>query len=369
MTGRERLRRVLNRQPVDRLSWTTLVDGKTLSAMPEPERSMAPLAFYRRIGCDVLQFGNYGLPPECCAASPARRVAPPVTTRQTTAPDGSQVTCLSTPWGDLTSASRDGHPTKYAVETLADLRVLTQLWQNTRYEEAPEATASYQRAETAIGEAGMYVPTLAPSPVQQLIEMDMGLATFYYLLEDERTAVEELLAAMHKRRCQEYEIVARLTPAEAVIPVENTSSTLTSPAVYERYSLPQLRDYVQIMHRHGKKVVLHMCGLLRNLVPAIRRTGADGYNATTPPTVGDTPLEWMLDVLGEDVVLFGGIFCPNEFQKPGVTRAALWRALDRLYTPRLRRAHLVLWLGADGLPTPLDRFLAVGEWMEKNGRL
>jgi len=52
-----------------------------------------------------------------------------------------------------------------------------------------------------------------------------------------------------------------------------------------------------------------------------------------------------------------------------VTRDDLWRALDQLYTPRLRRAHLVLWLGADGLPTPLERFLAVGEWMTANGAL
>jgi hypothetical protein len=43
--------------------------------------------------------------------------------------------------------------------------------------------------------------------------------------------------------------------------------------------------------------------------------------------------------------------------------------LDRLYTPRIRRANLLLWLGADGLPTPLERFLWVGEWMDENADL
>ena len=369
VTGRERLHRILNRQPVDRLSWTTLVDSTSLSVMPEPERSMAPLDFYCRIGCDVLQFGNYGLPADCQVQSPARRVGPAVEVAQDHAADGTWTVRTRTPWGTLTAASQGGHPVKYAVETLADLRVLKNVYLNTRYEEVQGTDESFRRAETQIGDAGMFVPTLGPSPVQQLIELDMGLATFYYLLEDARTEVEELLAIMHEGRRQEYEIVARCTPATAVIPVENTSSTLTSPAIYERYSLPQIRDYVDVMHRHGKQVILHMCGLLRNLLPVIRRTGADGYNATTPPTVGDTPLEWMLDTLGQDVVLFGGIFSPNDFQRPGVTKAELWRALDRLYTPRLRRANLVLWLGADGLPTPLERFLAVGEWMEKNGAL
>ena len=43
------------------------------------------------------------------------------------------------------------------------------------------------------------------------------------------------------------------------------------------------------------------------------------------------------------------------------------RALDAVYTPRLRRAAFLLWPGADGLPTPLDRFLAIRDWVERKG--
>jgi hypothetical protein len=41
--------------------------------------------------------------------------------------------------------------------------------------------------------------------------------------------------------------------------------------------------------------------------------------------------------------------------------------LDRIYTDRLRRANFCLWLGADGLPIPLERFEAVKAGMEKFG--
>ena len=46
---------------------------------------------------------------------------------------------------------------------------------------------------------------------------------------------------------------------------------------------------------------------------------------------------------------------------------ALWRekTYQSLATTML---VLVLWLAVDGLPTPLERFLAVREWMDKRGR-
>lgn len=369
MTGRECVHNILNRRPTDRLSWKTLADPATLSAMPEPERSMSPLDFYGRIGADVLQFGNYGLPKEVCVPSPAKPVWEGVRVETCRSPDGARTDRTVTRWGELTAVTRNGHPVKHRVESVADLRVLRNMWEAMTYEEVDGHEEGFRRAEALIGDRGAYVPTLQPSPVQQLIEVDMGQVNFYYLLQDAPEEMQGLLDAMHERRKWEYEIVTRRTPAEVVIPVENTSSTLTSPAVYERFSLPQMSDYVNIAHRNGKKIVFHMCGCLKALLPIIRRTGLDGYNAMTPPTVGDTSFEYALDILGEDTVILGGVLDPTVFQMAGLTRDELRRALDEVYTPRVRRAHLMLWLGADGLPTPLDRFLWVREWMEENGKL
>jgi len=159
--------------------------------------------------------------------------------------------------------------------------------------------------------------------------------------------------------------VARRTLAPAVMPVENTSSTLIGPAMYERLSLPQISDFIAVMHRHGKKAVLHMCGHLKALLPAIKKTELDGINGLTPPPVGSATYEEALDALGDDVILLGSIMDPTVFQAPTFSKERLWRELDRVYTPRVRRAHFLLWVAADGLPTPLERFLAIGEWFEK----
>jgi len=366
-TGRECLQAILRHETPPRLCWTTLVDDRTRSVMPAAVRALGPLDFYRTIGCDILQFGNYGLPADLQVPLPARHVPPPQEVVHATQPDGTQVLTVRTEWGELVSCERGGHPTKHPVTTVEDVRVARRMWEATRYEETDGGGAAFARAEAAIGEDGLYLPTLGPSPVQQLLELDMGLVAFYGLLQDAPREVEGLMDAMQHARLQEWEITARHSPAPALIAVENTSTTMISPAMYRRYSLPQLRDIVEVCHRQGKLAVFHMCGHLRDLLPVIRETGLDGINALTPPPHGDTTIAHALDVCGEDFIIMGGILDGSVFQAPAVTRAHLHRTLDELYTPRVRRARLLLWCVADGLPTPLERFEAVGEWFRASG--
>ena len=362
MTGRERLTNILNRQPTDRVAWTTLVDDKTRSVMPPDVRAMPVLDFYRYIECDILQFGNYGLPADCQVQLPCQLVPPETQTRQTLSPEGLLTTETETEWGTLTATFREGHPLRHPVQSPEELRTFTNLWLNSRCEEVDGAEESFARAEAALGDDGAYVPTLAPSPVQQLIELDMGMAGFYYLLQDCPREMARLMEAMQHCRRQEYEITARRMPALALILVENTSTTMISPSVYRTYSLPQVRDFVEAAHRHGKRAILHMCGHLKDLLPVIRETGFDGVNGLTPPSIGDTHFEEALDLLGEDFIILGGVFSGDPFHQGAATAEEIGRALNEMLTPRIRKANFLLWVAADGLPTPLARFLAVRDW-------
>lgn len=125
-----------------------------------------------------------------------------------------------------------------------------------------------------------------------------------------------------------------------------------------------MAEFAEIMHRHGKKAILHMCGQINNLLDDIKETGLDGIHALTPPTIGDTPFERALDVLGEGLIIFG---CSDSsvFHKPGVTRDEIHGYLNRVFTDRLRRANFILLVVADGLPTPVERYLYIKEWMDK----
>ncbi|MDD5708716.1 MAG: uroporphyrinogen decarboxylase family protein [Kiritimatiellae bacterium] len=366
MTGRERLTRIMNRQPTDRPAWTTLIDEPTRAGMADDLRSLHPFDFYRRIGCDILQLGDHAFwGKDEAVGMPFERLTPDVEVLEETQSDGSHVVRQKSRWGMLTTVYQGVYPVKHPVETVEDLRVLKAIWEHTqcREDRSHGFETRLRRIETRLGADGVYVHGIGASPVQQMLEYETGVEHFYYLLHDHAELLEETLAAIHAVRMQEYEILARRTTVECVIPMENTSTTMISPKVYEQFSLPQISDFVGVMHAHGRKAVLHMCGLLKNLLPLIRETGLDGINGLTPPPVGDTSVVDALDVLGEDLLILGAILDPSVFQKPTVSAAEIHAVLDGLYTPRVSGAHMLLWLGADGLPTPLERFLTVRDWM------
>ncbi|HOF89056.1 MAG TPA: hypothetical protein PLZ36_13280, partial [Armatimonadota bacterium] len=58
LSGRDRLTALFAGKPTDRLAWTTLVDGATLSARPEGLRGMSGHDFYRHVGCDIFSLAG-----------------------------------------------------------------------------------------------------------------------------------------------------------------------------------------------------------------------------------------------------------------------------------------------------------------------
>ena len=381
MNGRQRLTNILNLQPTDRISWTTLADSITLSAMPEYIRSMPMVDFYRFIGCDIFQLGNYGN--TITVSYPYKLIRPEFEICKYTDPDGYQVNKVITDWGELISKAKDDHFVKYPVQTFEDMKILKNIWLNSYYEirdgceENPwlnpysdkpvgMCEESYRKVLGEIGNDGVYIPRVGPSPVQRLLQFDMGTENFYYLLEDYEKEMEELLDIMHNCRLQEYRIIAEKMPFDTCVGMENTSTTLISPKLYRRLSLPQIRDFVDIMHSNGKKAILHMCGYLKNLLNDLKDTGLDGIHALTPPPVGDSEYELALDVLGEELIIIG---CMDStvFHRKDVARQEIWELLDRTITPRIKKSNFILWAVADGLPTPVEKFHMIKEWIDRYG--
>lgn len=371
MTGRERLTNIIDKKPIDKLAWTTLVDDKSRSAMPKEIREMPVLDFYRHIGCDVFQFGNYGLSRDVCFIPPASFVMADVKVEWEDRPNNINVKKLISPFGMLETVYQNWHPIEHPVKTLTDIEILTNIWKHAYYEKRNDEVVneSWARVNSAIGDSGVYFQTLEPSPVQTLIEYEMGMMNFYGFLQDYEKEMNELLDVMHERRKQEYEITAEYSPAKEMLLVENTSSMLISPSLYRKYSVPQLRDYGEILRKHGKKMILHMCGHLKNLLQYVKETNPDGYNALTPPPIGDVSCEAGLDILGEDALLFGIPYDSSIFCSPVATPDTIKSGLDAMYSPRVRKANILMGVTADGLATELWRFIAVKEWMEKNGLL
>ncbi|MBI2297670.1 MAG: hypothetical protein HYU66_01740 [Armatimonadetes bacterium] len=356
MTGRDRLRAILRRQPREGLSWTTLVDGATLSGVPEALRGNGGIDFYRHLGCDIFLLNGWGTPH--AFRSPSLRWADGV--EASARADGDRlIQEWHSPAGSLTAVSRRGHPVKYPVTDLAEMRTYRELWEGATYEPYADS-AALAATEELIGDVGIVSRFWGPSTLPRLLENDMGTEGFYTLHSDHTDDMEALLAVMHERELVAFDHLAA-SPCESVTLCENTSTAYISPTFYRKYNLPHQADFVDKVKAAGKTALLHMCGHVRDILPDIRETGCDGIHALTPPPVGNTPWEQALDVLGEELIIVGCLD-PATFVSGPVEN--IGPALDRLYTPRLREANVVLWAAADGIAVELARFEAVQHWFE-----
>jgi hypothetical protein len=359
MTGKERLNAILHRRPVDRLSWTTLVDEPTLSELPESLGIRNGIDFYRRIDCDILLLNGWHTG---CVFQNPKLVWPDGTKETKLEAKDEVIQEIHTARGTLRKTFRHHHPIKPPVTNVEELKIFLELWKGARYEWNDD-TVEYQRLNGMIGEHGLSLRFWGPSTIPRLLEYEMGTEGFYYLLQDEPALMDEVIKTLHEKDLIAFEHLVR-SPFETVVLCENTSTTYISPDIYRRYNGPQVRDFVDIVHSAGKIAIIHMCGHINGLLDQIKYTGLDGVHALTPYPTGDTPVELALDELGEDQIIIGGMD-PSIFN--GGPIEEIGPALDRLYTSRVRRANFVLALGADGVAVPWERFEAVAEWMEKKG--
>jgi hypothetical protein len=233
------------------------------------------------------------------------------------------------------------------------------MWEGAEYV-AHDDRAALAQIDELLGEDGVVTRFWGPSAIPQLLELDMGTENFYYLLADHPSDVDGLIRTIHERQLRGFDIVAD-GPWDSANLTENTSTYYISPRVYEQYNMPHQRDFVQRVKARGKTAILHMCGHVRALLPLIRETGCDGIHFLTPPPTGDTPWEEALDVIGEDLIIIGALDPTVWVSGP---LDGIGPALDQLITPRLREANFMLHPCSDGIPVPLERFVAVKRWID-----
>lgn len=146
---------------------------------------------------------------------------------------------------------------------------------------------------------------------QNQVEHLAGIENAQFLLFDHRETVEELFTAMHNSLLKKAEIMTDKNPADLIYFVENTSTTLISPAQYRKYCFKYIQDYGKIIEGNGRNFVLHMCGHLKKILPDLSKVKASAFEAFTSPPVGNTTL------------LDGRTACPDKCLIGG-TNANLW---------------------------------------------
>jgi len=362
MTGRERIERMIDGLPVDRVPISTIANDVTRANMPPEWRDIPILEFYRKLGYDHFQFGNFALKREQWPRMPYIRKCG--YTVENEVRGDIAVTKWSMNGQSIELHTKAGHPVKYPVNDEEELRFLCEMWETVEILPPTQAIidasiAGFHRIDNEIGDMGIYVPWVECSAVQRLLEYDMGVENFYYLLEDEPDLVEKAIELIQKERQARYEYMAKYIPAKTIVPIENTSTALISPTYYRKYTMPHMQKYAETMHKYGKKAIIHMCGHLYDLLPSLKEIGLDGIHSLTPPPTGNCPYEAALDALGDDLVVITG-FPSYPLRDKSISlneRIEQTRKLMKeTLTPRIMKGNFCFGLAADGRSTPIEHF-------------
>jgi len=369
MTGKSRLLAAFNHEKTDRIAWSPLICGYYTLDLPEPLKG-DDLATQRAIGCDILERYAITYRPHIPLGVPKTSLWQIKSDEfkfgnvkaRTIWKDGSLKRHFETPLGTITDAFVIDDtspwmmfPVEHKIKSLEDVAIYQYLIESQQYYSTYDY---YLDISEEIGDEGV-AATIAPiTPFETLLEVEIGMSNFHYLLHDHPREMRELMDLMHRKNLDACEIVAQ-SPAEVAIIYENTSTSNMSPSMFPEYVLGYLNDYADIFHRSGKWLFVHMCGKLRSIVNEVGQGEYDGVVDIAPPPTGDLDLAEVKEFLGERMVVMGGIDATTFASlKPEAMKEHVWILLDRL--PSIE--GVILGSG-DAVPkgTPLESLKAITE--------
>ncbi len=293
--------------------------------------------FSRHLGIDIMDF----------MSAPVRVTRRRVTIESAQSGDDT-VTTWHTPAGPLREVHRrcreDG--TSYCVEhlvkTAADLPALAAIFEDERLEVDSEKMAAIRKRQELIGSDGMLMGFLAGTPMGMMYRVYSGVAPLAYLYADASQALADLFSVMEKNYQQQYRISAE-SGLDALVGMDDTSTTVISPTMFEEFNLALTDQRSEICHRHGKLYFHHSCGLIRDLLPLYRRTQMDAVHAFTVPPIGNVTVQDGRRLLGNRITIIAGVAAmADESWDPETMRAGV----RQLFTDARPGDHFILGLAA-----------------------
>lgn len=242
------------------------------------------VAFSRALGLDITDFLS---PPVRCRR---RRVE-----KEERVDGADRITIWHTPAGDLREVSRqtraDG--TSYVSEHLIkgpqDLAALAALIEDEVWARDETLAGIIRSRRALIGDDGIVMVFMAGTPLGMMYRVYTSVETLAYLWADAREELQSLLRVMETRYLEQFRLAAD-SEADVLVGMDDTSTTVISPAMFAACNLGLTDARVDLAHAAGKFYYHHSCGLIRDLLPIYRRTRMDAVHAYSLPTVGNATI-------------------------------------------------------------------------------
>ena len=302
MTGKERVRAVLNHQSTDRVAFVPCIDPYFRSGLDEHFNQMDIYELQAYCGSDMLRGVSF------CKM----RFDETVQHVHKENSNGEVIDFYSTPLGDLKEVQRFTEqspyipfPTEYLIKRIGDLKVYRYLLLHIIIE------ADYDNINFLIKKFDnlMVSCSVEDSSFRQLLTKKIGVENFVYLFYENQNELEETLQDLAIHFNNQLHIAAQ-GPSEVFICYENTNTANSSPTWFEKYELPLLNTYADIVHHYGKKILIHMCGRINQIIEPIAEAKFDGVIDVSPPPTGDIDFVNTIPLFtGKQKILAGGIEC------------------------------------------------------------
>lgn len=301
MKSRQRLLGALRGEKIDRIPWSPFL-AYYFENLPREIQKKGQFDYFQKMGADPLLRGFHRLT-KCTFQN---------CDIEEKSAGRDRFVIYHTPVGDLVEKyiySPDGNTTflvGHPVETVEQFQTLQYMYEHMTIEPDMEAfEADFKR----YGDDALLLPTIGvqqKTAFQSMVEHWVGTENLVYSIYDEPEAVEECLAVMQARD-EETVRISLNSSADGFIFWEDSSTTNISPAFFEKYTMPEIDRWGEMIHKSRKLLVHHACGHLKDLLSLMARTKIDAIESISPPPTGNVTLQEADAVLPEHIALIGGL--------------------------------------------------------------
>ncbi|HRU06956.1 MAG TPA: uroporphyrinogen decarboxylase family protein, partial [Candidatus Brocadiia bacterium] len=231
---------------------------------------------------------------------------------------------------------------EHMVKGPEDLPALAAIFEDEVVELDREGAELTRQRRKLVGDDGLVLGAMAGTPLGMMYRVYSGVATLAYLWADAPRELMDCFGVMEANYLKRLAIGVQ-SDIDAVVSVDDTSTTAISPAMFETCNLALTDSRADIAHAAGKLYFHHSCGLIRDLLPLYRQTRMDAVHAFTVPPVGNVSIADGRRLLGDRITIISDIM---QLAAPGHDRATVRARIHRMVHEAQPPDHLVLMAAA-----------------------
>lgn len=258
------------------------------------------VAFSRYLGIDIMDYLN----------PPLQITRKNVTVESST--DGRDTTTVwHTPIGDLREVVRQSdsgaasYKVAHQVENPEHLPILAYIFEDEIIDLTEECIARVRVRKELIGDDGMLMFFCPGTPMGMMYRAYSGVEPLVYCHVDAPDALKDLFKVMEKNYQERYRLALQMGP-DALVGMDDTSTTVISPSMFEEYNMELTDQRAEIAHSGGALYFHHSCGLIHDLLDLYRQTKMDAVHAFTPPPTGDVTVREGRGLIGDKITIITG---------------------------------------------------------------